>query len=82
MPADGRWDLTRRLRINTFFYHTLENPKLGWVLHYGPVVDSASNRNEYQEYIMGAKRWPVGRTGNVTNFMCRLSRNSESLKRL
>jgi hypothetical protein len=24
-------------------------------LHYGPEVDSASNRNEYQEYFLGAK---------------------------
>ena len=23
--------------------------------HYGPVVDSASNRNEYQEYFLGGK---------------------------
>ena len=23
--------------------------------HYGPGVDSASNRNEYQEYLMGVK---------------------------
>ena len=23
--------------------------------HYGPGVDSASNRNEYQEYFMGVK---------------------------
>jgi len=23
--------------------------------HYGPWVDSASNRNEYQEYFLGAK---------------------------
>jgi hypothetical protein len=24
--------------------------------HYGPGVDSASNRNEYQEYFLGGKR--------------------------
>jgi len=24
-------------------------------LHYGPGVDSASNRNEYQEYLLGEK---------------------------
>jgi len=23
--------------------------------HYGPGVDSASNRNEYQEYLLGVK---------------------------
>ena len=33
--------------------------------HYGPAVDSASNRNEYQEYFMGGK---VGRCVRLTNF--------------
>jgi len=29
--------------------------------HYGPGVDSASNRNEYQEYFLGSKgSWCVG----------------------
>jgi hypothetical protein len=33
------------------------------ILHYGPGVDSASNRNEYQEYFLGGKRgWCVGLT--------------------
>jgi hypothetical protein len=36
--------------------------------HYGPGVDSASNRNEYQKY-------SVRRADNLTTFMCRLSRN-------
>jgi hypothetical protein len=39
-------------------------------LHYGPGVDSASNRNEYQEYFLGGKG---GRC--LTTFMCRLSTN-------
>jgi len=31
--------------------------------HYGPGVDSASNRNEYQEYFLGSKgSWCVGLT--------------------
>jgi hypothetical protein len=31
--------------------------------HYGPVVDSASNRNEYQEYFLWGKGgWCVGLT--------------------
>ena len=31
--------------------------------HYGPGVDSASNRNEYQEYFLGGKGdWDVGLT--------------------
>jgi hypothetical protein len=25
------------------------------IFYYGPLVDSASNRNEYQEYILGVK---------------------------
>jgi len=42
--------------------------------HYGPGVDSASNRNEYQEYFLGVKvARPVGRADNLTAFMCRLS---------
>jgi len=36
-------------------------------LHYGPGVDSASKRNEYQEYFLGVK------ADNPTTFMCRLS---------
>jgi len=31
--------------------------------HYGPGVDSASNRNEYQEYFLGRK---VGRCVGLT----------------
>jgi hypothetical protein len=31
--------------------------------HYGPGVDSASNRNEYQEYFLGGKSgWCLGLT--------------------
>jgi hypothetical protein len=39
----------------------------------GPRVDSASNRNEYQEFFLGAKT--AGAYG-LTTFLCRLSRNS------
>ena len=42
--------------------------------HYGPGVNSASNRNEYQEYFLG-QRWPVLRSDNLPTFMCRLSWN-------
>ena len=45
--------------------------------HYGPEVDSASNRNEYQGYLLGDIR-PVLRADNLTTFMCRLSWNSGS----
>ena len=42
--------------------------------HYGPGVDSASKRNEYQEYFLGVKR-PVRRADKLNTFMCRLSWN-------
>jgi hypothetical protein len=34
--------------------------------HYGPVVDSASNRNEYQESSWGGKIRPVRKADNLT----------------
>jgi hypothetical protein len=45
-----------------------------WIfsLAYDPGVDSASNRNEYQEYCLGGK---CCRCVWLTTFMCRLSRN-------
>jgi len=51
--------------------------------YYSPGVDSASNRNEYQEYFLGGKRRPVRRADNLTTVICRLSWNlgaSTSLK--
>jgi hypothetical protein len=41
--------------------------------HYGPGVDSASNRNEYQEFTGGKGGRCLGLT--TLNFMCRLSWN-------
>jgi hypothetical protein len=38
-----------------------------------PWVDSASNRNEYQEYFLWGQRRPVRRVDNLTTFKCRLS---------
>ena len=38
--------------------------------HYGPGVDSASNRNEYQEYFLGVKR-SVRKADNLTTILCR-----------
>jgi len=37
--------------------------------HYGPGVDSASNRNDYQEYFMGVKA--AGAYDNLTTILCR-----------
>ena len=42
------------------------------------VVDSSSNRNEYQKFLLGVRR-PVRKADNFTTSMCRLSRNSDSL---
>ena len=33
--------------------------------HYGPGVDSASNRNEYLEYFLGVKKRPVRKADNL-----------------
>jgi hypothetical protein len=36
-------------------FHLNFSLKLSFLPHYGPGVDSASNRNEYQEYFVGVK---------------------------
>jgi hypothetical protein len=46
-----------------------------------PGLESASDRNEYQEYLLEVKRL-VHRADNLATFMCRLSRNSGSLNLL
>jgi len=38
--------------------------------HYGPGVDSSSNRNEYQEYFLGVKA-AVRKADNLTTILCR-----------
>jgi len=42
--------------------------------HFDPGVDSASYRNEYQEYFLGVER-PVPSADKLNTFMCILSRN-------
>ena len=37
--------------------------------HYGPGVDSACNRNEYQENFVGERR-PVRKADNLTTILC------------
>jgi hypothetical protein len=44
----------------------------------GPGVDSASNKDEYQEYFLRLRR-PVRGADNLTTFMCRLSLNLGAL---
>ena len=43
--------------------------------HYGPGVDSASNRNEYQEYFLGGKAGRCVEADKLTTFMCQFSWN-------
>ena len=48
--------------------------------HYGPEVDSASKRNEYQGSSLGGKDgWYVG-ADNFATLMCHLFKNPDSLK--
>jgi hypothetical protein len=65
---DGLW-------FDSRWYHW----NFSLILHYDPGVDSASNRNEDQEYfirgIVGGVKGPVRRADNLSTFMCRLSWN-------
>ena len=48
--------------------------------HYGPGVDSASNRNEYQEYFLGGKKRPVRKADRQPyHYPVPLSQNLETL---
>ena len=46
---------------------------------FGSGVDSASDRNEFQEYFLGGKGGRCVRLKTLRPFMCQWSRNSESL---
>ena len=46
--SEGRW-------FDSRWYHWNSSLTLSFRSHYGPGVDSASNRNEYQEYFLGVK---------------------------
>jgi hypothetical protein len=45
--------------VNSFRFQVLRAASLNiiavWVVTFGPAVDSAANRNEYQEYFLGGK---------------------------
>jgi len=46
------------LKYNIILYYNtivLQLPTVFSTVHYGPGIDSASNRNEYQEYFLGVK---------------------------
>ena len=46
--SESRWLDSRRCHCNFSLTYSFR-------LHYGPRVDSASNRNKYQEYFLGVK---------------------------
>jgi len=47
--SEGRWFDSRWCHWNFSFTQSFQS-------HYGPGVDSASNRNEYQEFFLGGKK--------------------------
>ena len=47
--SEGRWFDSSRVSLE--FFIDIKSFRS----HYGPVVDSASNRNEYQEHFLGVK---------------------------
>jgi len=46
--SEGRWFDSRWCHLNFSLTQSFRS-------HYGPGVDSASNGNEYQEYLLGVK---------------------------
>ena len=60
-------DMTKLIRVFRNFENAPKNPEHVFsFIHYGPGVDSASNRNEYQEYFLGGKS---GRCVRLTNLL-------------
>ena len=61
-------------QFDSWWYHWNFSLTLSFWLYYGPWVDSASNRNEYQKCFLGDKGgWCIGL--KFTIFMCQLSWN-------
>ena len=58
----ANWDNFTKKNPDVFIGIFLYNP---FRLHYGPGVDSASNRNEYQVY-----RRPLRKCNNLTTILC------------
>ena len=59
--SEGRWFDPSWCHLE-FFIHIKS-----FRTHYGPGVDSASNRNEHQEHFLGVKR---GRCVKLTTTLC------------
>ena len=57
--SEGRWFDYRRCHWNFSSTWSFQS-------HYGPGVDSASNRNEYQEYFLGGKNGRCVRLTTLT----------------
>ena len=57
--SEGRW-------FDSRWYHWDFSLIYSFRSHYGPGVDSASNRNEYQEYFLRVKKRPVRKADNLT----------------
>jgi len=62
--SEGRW-------FNSRWCHWNFSLALSFRSHYGPGVESASNRNEYQEYFLGGKKRPVRKADNLTTILGR-----------
>jgi hypothetical protein len=72
------------ISINLWIRVRFPMRKMGFVIavyrwHCDPLVDTASNINEYQEYFLGGKRRLVSKTDKITTFTWRPSRNSGNL---
>jgi len=72
--AVAQW--LRRCATNRKFAGSIPTAVNGFLIdinsfrsHYGPGVDSASNRNEYQEYFFGGKKRPVRKADNFTTIL-------------
>jgi hypothetical protein len=59
MLQTGRWRDRVPMRWIFSIYQILQP-------HYGPGVDSASDRNDYQESYWGGKRQPARKADNLT----------------
>ena len=62
--SEGRW-------FDSNWCHWNFLLTLSFRSHYGPGVDSASNRNDYQEYFLVGKNRPVRKANNLTTILYR-----------
>jgi hypothetical protein len=60
--SEGRW-------LDSRWCHWSFPLTESFLTHYGPGVDSVSNRNEYQEHFLGVKA-AGAKAGNLTTILC------------